>query len=235
MTEAETPVPLKQRLAKAIAPHVPFDGFGPKGFAAAVDDLGVTIAEARAACPRGGVDLAAELHRMGDAELLRRAPDAGLGNLRYSEKVAALIRLRLEIAGDREVVRRATALFSLPTHGIEGAQLIWGTADTIWRALGDTSRDVNWYSKRAILSGVYGSTVLYWLGDQSEGAAATSEFIDRRIGDVMRFEKFKADVRGNKVLAPLAKGLGRLTEGIRAPAADFRDHLPGTLTRKEHG
>ena len=233
MTTTPETAGLKARLARAIEPHVPFEGFSTAAFEAAAADIGVPLTEARAACRRGPVDLAAELHRLGDAELLARAPDAGLEGMRYSEKVAALIRLRLDIAGDREVVRRASALFALPIHGIEGAQLIWGTADAIWRALGDTSRDVNWYSKRAILSGVYGSTVLYWLGDQSPGATATDAFIERRIADVMRFEKTKAQIRDSKLLGPFAKSFERLTAGIRAPAEDYRDHLPGTLKPKE--
>lgn len=237
MTRSNDPTDLtdlKARLARAIVAHVPFDGFGPVAFAAAAADIGVPIEDARAACRRGGIDLAHELHRQGDAELIRRAPGEGLSALRYSERVARLIRLRIDLAGDREVVRRSSALYALPLHAAEGAQLIWGTADAIWTALGDTSRDVNWYSKRAILSGVYGSSVLYWLGDQSPGAVATEAFIERRIADVMRFEKFKADMRNSKLFSPFVQGLERLTAGIRAPAEDWRAHLPGTLTPKEH-
>jgi ubiquinone biosynthesis protein COQ9 len=43
----------------------------------------------------------------------------------------------------------------LPMYAADGARAIWGTADAIWTALGDTSEDVNWYTKRATLSGVY--------------------------------------------------------------------------------
>ena len=71
----------------------------------------------------------------------------------------------------------------LPHMAPEGARLIWGTADRIWTALGDTSDDVNWYTKRATLSGVYAAVVLYWLGDDSTDGQATRAFIDRRISD----------------------------------------------------
>ena len=67
------------------------------------------------------------------------------------------------------MVRRGTTLFALPHHAAEGAKLIWGTADAIWTALGDTSDDVNWYTKRATLSAVYGSVVLFWLGETEAG------------------------------------------------------------------
>ena len=118
------------------------------------------------------------------------------------------------------------ALFSLPQHAAEGSALIWGTADAIWTALGDTSDDVNWYSKRTILSGVFGSSVLYWLGDTTEGESATRAFIERRIGNVMQFEKFKAQVRSNPALKPLVSFGENLLSGIRAPRSD-RDDLPG--------
>ena len=40
----------------------------------------------------------------------------------------------------------------------------------------------------------YVGILLYWLNDRSEGNEATWAFLDRRIDDVMRFEKWKADV-----------------------------------------
>ena len=66
-----------------------------------------------------------------------------------------------------------------------------GAVDAIWYAAGDTSSDFNFYTKRATLAGVFSSTLFYWLNDRSEGDAATWAFLDRRIDDVMRFEKFK--------------------------------------------
>ena len=148
-----------------------------------------------------------------------------LGALRYRDRVAALVRARLE-AGDREVVRRGAALFALPQHAGQGAALIWGTADAIWRTLGDTSEDINWYTKRATLAAVYSACVLYWLGDDSPGQAATRDFVDRRIEDVMRFETFKARVRDNKPLMGLLAGPLWLAAQVRAPKGAPQD-LPG--------
>ena len=51
------------------------------------------------------------------------------------------------------------------------------------------------YLAQPLLAGVYGSTVLYWLNDESEGREATWEFLDRRIGDVMQIPKLQARVR----------------------------------------
>jgi ubiquinone biosynthesis protein COQ9 len=118
-------------------------------------------------------------------------------------------------------------LFTLPMHAADGARALWETADTIWTALGDTSDDLNWYSKRAILSGVYSSTVLYWLGDQSAEHGATWAFLDRRIEDVMRIETVKKHVRENRLLAPLMAGPDWLAKQVRAPSATVPADLPG--------
>src|SRR5712671_1257964 len=67
--------------------------------------------------------------------------------------------------------------------------------DAMWYAAGDTSTDFNFYTKRATLAGVYSSTLLYWLADRSPGSEATWGFLDRRIDDVMKIEKLKAQVK----------------------------------------
>jgi ubiquinone biosynthesis protein COQ9 len=193
---------------------------------AAIIDSGVNPALARALFPRGGVDLAVAYHQAGDAAMRAALATRDLATLRFRERVALAIRLRLE-AADKELVRRGSALFALPHHAIEGAGLIWATADAIWTALGDTSRDLNWYSKRASLSAVYGATVLFWLGDTSDRDEATWAFLDRRIENVMQFEKLKAGAQKAPGFQALMKGPLKILERISAPkgAAD----LPGKM------
>ena len=116
---------------------------------------------------------------------------------------------------------------SWPLYAADGAKLIWGTSNKIWTALGDTSTDYNWYTKRATLSGVYSSTVLYWLGDNSPDHAATWEFLDRRIGDVMQIEKVKAKARQNPVLSKLLAVPERVLGQIRPPSPVAPDTMPG--------
>lgn len=217
----------RARMMRTVLDHVPFDGWSDTTFRAAAGDAGVSLDLARGLFPRGAVDLAAALHRRGDAEMAALLATEDLAAMRFRERVAHAVRLRLQVAGDREVVRRATALFALPNHAAEGAKLIWGTADAIWTALGDTSRDVNWYSKRATLSAVYGATVLYWLGDDSPAHEATWAFLDRRIEDVMRIEKAKAAFRENPIGKALMNGPLKLLDRVHAPQG--QDGLPGRV------
>ncbi len=229
-TEPQQQDPLADLRAAVIAralPHVAFDGWSDKTLAAAVAEAGVDPGLARVAFPRGGVDLALAFHDAKDAELARRLASEDLSGLRFRDRVAHAIALRLElIAPDREAARRAVALFALPHLAMDGARALWRTADTIWTALGDTSRDFNWYTKRMTLSAVYSSCLLYWLGDTTPGASATREFIHRRIDNVMSFEEAKAKVAKNPLGAAVLKGPQRLLDRVRAPG-DSAEALPG--------
>lgn len=211
--------------------HVPFDGWTEASFEAAVVDAGVSLAEARAAFPRGAVDLAVAFHRRGDRALAEALAATDLSTMRFRERVAHAVKMRLDmVEDDKEAVRRGATLFALPMYAADGAKLVWETADVIWTGLGDTSRDLNWYTKRATLAGVYSATVLYWLGDQSEGHGASWAFLDRRIGDVMRIEEVKASVRRNALLKPFTAGLDRFAASVRAPRGTGQEDLPGRWT-----
>ncbi|GAA6188709.1 COQ9 family protein [Litorivita sp. NS0012-18] len=229
-TTSQDHAAIKEALLDAALMHVAFDGWSPATFDAAVADAGVDPALARALCPRGAVDLALAYHARGDALMLERLAAADLSEMRFRDRIAAAVRFRLEAASDKEAVRRGTTLFTLPQNAPDGARAIWNTCDAIWTALGDTSDDFNWYSKRATLSGVYSSTVLYWLGDDSEDHAATWEFLDRRIDNVMQIEKLKANVRENPVLSKLMAGPMALASRIKAPTARHT-HMPGRWSR----
>ena len=219
--------PMLDALLDAALPHVAFDGWSQATFDAAVRDTGAVPAHAKTLCPRGAVDLAIAYHRRGDDAMVAALKKADLREMRFRDKVAEAIRLRLAAIDDKEAVRRGTTLFALPHMAPDGAKLVWGTADAIWTALGDTSRDVNWYTKRLTLSGVYSAVVLFWLGDDSLDTQATDAFIDRRIDDVMRFEKFKADAKANPLTKPFAAALSRLTAPVKAPAQMPDVDLPG--------
>jgi len=134
-----------------------------------------------------------------------------LSGMKIREKIRSLVWHRLEImAPAREAVRRALAILAMPQNVPLAFRIGWRTADLMWRTAGDTSTDFNHYTKRMTLGAVYGSTLLVWLDDQSEGWTETAAFLDRRIDDVMRFEKFKAEWRGSSERLSISRFLGRL-------------------------
>jgi len=217
----------RDAILDAALSHVPFDGWTETSLRSAIADSGVAEGLARALFPRGGVDMAIAYHQRGDHAMRERIAATDFAALRYRDRIATAVRFRLEAVDDKEAVRRGATLFALPQHGADGARLVWGTADAIWTALGDTSRDLSWYSKRATLSAVYGATVLFWLGDDSPNHAATWAFLDRRIEDVMRIEKAKAAVQNNPLGKALLAGPAKLMDKIRAPMKT--DDLPGSV------
>jgi len=144
--------------------------------------------------------------------MLEAFPDERIAGMKIRERIRALVLFRLEtIHPHREALRRALAVLAMPSNVASGARLAWRAADRIWRLAGDTATDFNHYSKRAILVGVYGSTSLVFLDDADDDLAATKAFLDRRIDEVMRFEKAKARWRGRTARMPsLSRFLGRL-------------------------
>lgn len=196
--------------------HAVFDGWSQATIDATAADLGLSAEGVRRLYPRGAVGLASAYHRRGDAKMVERLRSEDLSEMRFRDRIGHAVRVRLELA-DKELVRRGMALFALPQNAATGARLIWETADEIWTVLGDTSKDYNWYTKRTTLSGVYSSTALYWLGDTSPDNAETWAFLDRRIENVMQFEKVKAQVTKNPLVDAMLKGPGAVVDLVRAP------------------
>ncbi|MEO1549498.1 MAG: COQ9 family protein [Pseudomonadota bacterium] len=208
-----------------------FDGWGEGALREAVREAQVDPGLAKLAFPRGAVDLALAFHRRGDTALAARMASDEMQGLRYSQKVARALELRIDVMADqRDAVRKAAAFFALPQNAADGARAVWETADTIWKGLGDSSQDYNWYTKRATLSAVWSSVVLYWLGDDSPDHARTLDFIERRIDNVMAFEKVKSQIRDTPMGRAFAAGPGRMLERIKAPTGPRRD-LPGYVER----
>jgi len=115
---------------------------------------------------------------------------------------------------EEEAARRASSRLILPDLAATGVKQIWRAADMIWRAIGDTSTDANYYSKRAILSSVIGSTLPIWLADQSEEKTQARAFLNARIENVMGFENLKWRIKSKtKDLPNPAEILGQIRYG----------------------
>ena len=214
---SETSASDLDRLLAAALPHAAFDGWSATTFSLAAQDAGLTPDAARLAAPRAELDLIAHWSAQLDSAMLARIADADLASMKIRQRVTFAVQARLEAIGaHEEAARRARARLMLHDAGMRGAELIWATSDRIWGALNDPSTDFNWYSKRAILSAVYTSSLSAWLNDGEPDKARAKAFLDRRIENVMEFEKAKAQWR--KVTAGLpdpADMLARLRYGRR--------------------
>jgi ubiquinone biosynthesis protein COQ9 len=136
--------------------------------------------------PGGATDMVEAYCDLADRRMEADAAAEG----RLPDRVRAVIARRLELSRPhKEAVRRGLAV--LAAHPAIAARCTARTVDAIWHISGDRSADFSWYTKRAILLGVYGSTLLFWLRDDSEDDADTLAFLDRRLAAVGRIGKLR--------------------------------------------
>lgn len=189
---------LKDRVLEAALLHAAFDGWSRRTLHNAAHDAGVDTATARRLFPRGGDSLLAWLDDWADRRMLAAVEGLELERMPVRRRIALLVRSRLEpLSTHREAVRRAVAARGLPANLAGAGQSVWRTVDLMWQTAGlggSPAEGFAYYSRRATLAGVLTSTLLYWLGDQSEDTAASWAFLDRRIEDTMRIGRLRSTV-----------------------------------------
>ena len=187
---------LKQAVLKAALKDAPFDGFTDTVLAKAGKSAGADKAELARLFPDGPLSLIEYFSSSIDQAMEEKLAALDLPKLKVRNRIKAAVLTRLALlAPHKEAARRAAALMTLPMHAGLAARMMYRTVDAMWRAAGDTSTDFNFYSKRGILAGVYGSTLVRWFNDTGEDEKATQTFLDARIENVMQFEKFKAKAK----------------------------------------
>ncbi|WP_421788956.1 COQ9 family protein [Hyphobacterium sp.] len=192
MMSKDTPTDLDLLLDAALV-HAAYEGWSDAMLREAAEDAGVSEEATLLAAPRGVLDVIAHWSLRLDEAMLARMEAADLASMKIRDRVTLGVQARLEAIGrHEEAARRARARLMLHDAGSLGPELIWATSDKIWRALKDPSTDFNWYSKRTILSAVYTSSLAAWLNDENPDKAKAKAFLDRRIQNVMEFEKAKA-------------------------------------------
>jgi ubiquinone biosynthesis protein COQ9 len=184
---------------------------------------GLGQADAELLLPNGARDLVALLARRHDALTLARLAKVDLATLKIRERITLAVEERVEAAmADETAVKRASLFLAHPGNAALGVSLAWTSADALWRWAGDTSTDENHYSKRAILAGVLTPTLAVRL---SAGRTRAKTYLDRRIENVMGFEKWKGALpQPIEALAGAAAFLGRLRygAGLRSRASAGR-------------
>jgi ubiquinone biosynthesis protein COQ9 len=207
---------LRERLLDGVLVHAGRLGWGEAGLKAGAQEAGLSEGEVALAAPQGGVDLIDAFADRADQAMARALAGMDIAGMKVRARVRAAVRIRLnQVSDQREAVKRSVSYLAL-RRPQQAPGLAWRTADRIWLAIGDTSTDENYYSKRAILAGVYAATLTRFLNDDTPGAEATWAFLDDRIDNVMQFEKLKARVQTLGGLQDIAAAaLGRWRYGPR--------------------
>ena len=194
----------RDQILEAALQHVPFDGWKRRSLFAGAVEAAFDAATAKRLSPRGGDDLLGHLDVWTDRRLVEDVDQEAIDRLRVRERIARLVRMRLDIlAPHREALRRAIAARLLPSNAIAAGPALWRSMDLIWAIAGDRADDASYYTKRGLLLGVWTSTFFYWLEDQSPSFEESWAFLDRRIENVMQIGKLRGQVEG------LVKNFGR--------------------------
>jgi ubiquinone biosynthesis protein COQ9 len=187
-------------------PEIPENGFSDLTLTNAAARTGIGKRELQDAFPKGAASLVEAFSDWADRRMTEIMA-SGEPDQRLRDRVAYAVRTRIEvIAPHKEAARRAAGFLANPQNAPLAARLTMRSVDAMWRAAGDTSSDFSYYTKRALLTGVYGATLAYWYSDASEGHSATWTFLDNRIDNVMQIEKFRGKARDAmaKLPSPLA-------------------------------
>ena len=203
---------VRAALAPIIARNAGFDGWSDAAVHAAADEAGVDRDVAKLAFKDNAIDMIDAWIDSIDMELAHRLPAEKLATMKIRDRITALLATRLDImAPDRESLRRAMAIMAMPQNLVRSAKIGWRSADRMWRLAGDTASDFNHYTKRMTLSAVYASTLSVFVNDDSDNFADARAFLDRRIDNVMQFEKVKFQAKQRQEYVPsLSRFIGRL-------------------------
>lgn len=207
---------LRLALAPMVAENAVFDGWSDLAVTTAAEFATADPSVARLAFAGGPMAMISAWIARIDADMAQALPPERLGNLPIRERIRTLVQFRLDaLVGKEEALRTALSIMALPQNVPAALRLGWNSADAMWRLAGDTATDYNHYTKRLTLGAIYTATLAIFADDRSEGFTDTRAFLDRRIGDVMRFEKAKA-----RILRPRDEtfSLPRLLGRLRYPA-----------------
>ncbi|HIF25657.1 MAG TPA: COQ9 family protein [Micavibrio sp.] len=183
----DSAVKIKDSIIHAALPDVVFDGWTMDVIKNAALKGGNDVQAVHALFPTGMADVLAHYADLNDRLMLEKLEGVNAAEMRIRDKIHMAVMTRLEIVSEnRDAEAQALAFWSLPTRSMRASKVLWRTADAIWNWAGDTATDYNHYTKRGLLSGVIGSTMLYWMSDAQPDDDAVSAFVSRRIENVMQ-------------------------------------------------
>ncbi|XP_075694348.1 ubiquinone biosynthesis protein COQ9, mitochondrial isoform X2 [Rhinoderma darwinii] len=181
---------LQHRILSAALPFVPEYGWSSEAIAAGARSLDLSAAAA-GMVENGGSELV--LHFVSQCnrnltELLEQ--EQKLVQVGSSEKkptaqflrdaVEARLRMLVPYIGQWP---QAMGILLLPPNLPSSLNLLSELVDDIWHHGHDRSTDVGWYTRRAVLAGIYNTTELVMMQDQSPDFEDTWNFLHNRISE----------------------------------------------------
>ena len=167
--------------------------------------------EIRVFFPNGRVDFLRYWFDISEKLMLEDLSKVEIQELKVREKIKKIIRVRLERWKSYKVaIKRTLPILIMPSSDTLLSCSLMKTSDSIWKSAGDRSVDFNFYTKRGLLLGVYSTTLIFWLDDNSKDDQKTWEFLDRRVEEVLQIPKVKTRI--NETLHRIIKNLTNISK-----------------------
>ena len=210
----------KTKLLLSFLENVPFDGWSWETLYFSAVDIGLIKSKKILEIEKSNirnlfnnslVNIIQEFNIYLDNEMKENFKKSKSKNLRIPDKIKFQIILRLKAANKfKEAVRISLGMMALPKNSKIALNMLYKTCDIIWRDCGDKSTDFSFYTKRLILSGVYSSTLSYWLNESD--FTKVEDFLQRRLNNVSNFgkiNKFKNAINQSNTFNTFFKMLQR--------------------------
>lgn len=191
---------IKQKILTKALKIVPFDGWSSETLETASIKSGYDASMAKLLFPEGPTDAIEYYLNNLDKKMVEKTRTLPLKQMKVREKVIATIEARLDLVKNNKLLfNRTISYMALPFNAPTGMKFNWRTVDTIWHEIvNDPSTDFNYYTKRMLLVGVYTSTLLYWINDDSKDLSATKGYLSRRIDDILKVGGFIGKLKKHK-------------------------------------
>lgn len=136
-----------------------------------------------------------------------------LRSLIPSERITKLVRIRLEMQAPYiskwpQALSIQAQPVNVPTSFKQRALLV----DEIWHGADDDTSDFDWYVKRTVLGGIYSTTEIYMLTDNSPNFGDTWAFLDDRVKD--SFDLKKTIQEATYLAEAVGAGMGTSLQGF---------------------
>ncbi len=173
---------LRDTILEATLPNVLFDGWTDHALRSGTRAAGLGPDTLAQAFPEGAADAVIHFREWTDRRLATAYRTEDTTGLNLNDRVALAIRLRLQaIDAHKQATQTWLGWLALPHHAKLAARLHYQTIEEIRLLVGDNATGISLCTKRTLLAGIYGATLLHWLGDDSEGHAATWNFLARSL------------------------------------------------------
>nr|XP_046161902.1 ubiquinone biosynthesis protein COQ9, mitochondrial [Oncorhynchus gorbuscha] len=188
----ETEEQLQVRILNAALDFVPLHGWTVEAISAGAETLGLSAASS-GMFQNGAGDLVLHFIAQSNTQLTEQLAEhhnqVQLGQAEPKKTAEFLrdaveTRLRMLTPYINNWPQALSILF-LPHNIPNSLKHLSTLVDDIWYYAGDRSTNLNWYTKRAALTGIYNTTELVMVQDSSEDFQDTWNFLDNRIQDIV--------------------------------------------------